>query len=307
MTKTELRSNIRGIFVLHVTPFSKAGGIDHEALRANIQRTLDEGAHGVVVGGTYAEYPSMSGDERVELFRTAVAATEERVPVVCCTAASSTAEAIDLTRRAKDVGADAAMITPPYVHEVRPQDIERHFAAIGDGVDLPVMIYRSTSIGVGIEPELMGRLAELPNIVAVKQGATDLHEQVRSLAAVDGNAAMLCGSDGVALASICLGYAGCSSTLSNFMTSEYVALFHEIQAGELAAARERFFRWQVLRNLMREVGQPAGVKAAMEILGYAAGSPRLPFGEVGDSVRHRIQDALERAGIASGGPARVRA
>lgn len=305
MSRPELQSRLKGIFALHVTPFDRRGRIDHSALTANIQRTLDEGVHGIVVGGTYAEYPSLTSVERVHLFRTAVTAAAGRVPVVCCTASSSTAEAIELTQKAAEVGADVAMITPPYVHEVRAADVERHFATINDSVDFPVMVYRSTSVGVGIDPELMGRLSTLSNVVAVKQGATELHEQVRSLAAVGDNAAMLCGSDGVALASLALGYPGCSSTLSNFMATEYVALYHEVEAGQLAAARKRFFRWQPVRDVMREIGQPSGVKAAMELVGYSAGVPRLPFGELSSSSRNRIREALEKAGIiASGRPAR---
>jgi len=307
VTKKELASKLKGIFVLHVTPFSKSGAIDHPALTANIQRTLDEGAHGIVVGGTYAEYPSLSRNERVELFHTAATAAAGRRPVICCTAASGTPEAIELTIEASESGADAVMVTPPYVHEVRNSDIERHFVAISETVECPIMVYRSTSIGVGIGPELLGTLAKLNNVVAVKQGATDLHEQVRSLAAVGTNAALFCGSDGVALPSLALGFAGCSSTLSNFMAAEYVALYRDVESGNLASARERFFRWQPLRDAMREVGQPSGVKAAMELLGYPAGSPRLPFGELPSGTREIVKEALSRAGVLTGKHPVVRA
>jgi len=290
---------LEGVFVLHATPFVGDGAIDVDGLRSNIEKTLAAGVHGVVVGGTYAEFPSLRREERIELFRQAVDVVAGRVPVVCCTAASATNEAIELTEAAADAGASAAMITPPYVHEVRPDDIVYHYRSIANAVSVPIMLYHSTSIGVHVGPELMARLVELDSIVAVKQGATDLHEQIRSLALVGERATMLCGSDGVVMGSLALGYGGCTTTLGNFMASEFVDLYNEMRRGELDAARARFRRWQPLRDVMREVGQPAGVKAAMALTGYATGAPRPPFCPVDEHQLGRIESALERSGLAS--------
>jgi 4-hydroxy-tetrahydrodipicolinate synthase len=294
------RVAMEGVFVLHATPFDENGDIDFDGVHSNIDKTVSAGINGVVVGGTYAEFPSLRREERVQLFRHAVDAVAGRVPVVCCTAASGTHEAIELSEAAAEAGASAAMITPPYVHEVRSEDIVYHFESIAKTVSLPIMLYHSTSIGVHLGPELMARLAELDAVVAVKQGATDLHEQVRSLALVGERATMLCGSDGVVLGSLALGYRGCTTTLGNFMAAEFVELYHEMQRGEVDAARARFQRWQPLRDVMREVGQPAGVKAAMALTGYAAGTPRPPFRQVDASQLARVESALERSGLASG-------
>lgn len=271
--------------------------VDLVSLRRNIDHFIDAGSHGIIVGGTYAEYPSLTESERRQLFAAAANVVAGRVPLVCCTAASGTLEAVALSEAARRAGADMVMVTPPYVAEVEPEDIRHHFETLCEAVDVPVMIYNSTSIGVHLSPEQIGELADLERIVAVKQGATDIHAQVRTLAAAGDKIAVMCGSDGTILGAMALGMPGCTSTLSNFMTAEYVSLYAEIQAGEWESARSRFYRWQPIRDFCRKYGQPAATKAALELVGLPSGPVRPPFRPLGDAAKQELRDALRQAGL----------
>ena len=297
MTTKDLMDRIRGIYVLAVTPMNADLSVDAASLRRNIDHFIGAGAHGIVVGGTYAEYPSLTESERRELFATAAGAVAGRVPLVCCTAASGTAEAVALSQAAKRAGADMVMVTSPYVSEVEPKDIRYHFEILCDAVDIPVMIYNSTSIGVHLSPEQIGELATLKGVAAVKQGGTDIHAQVRTMALAGDKIAVLCGADGTILGAMAVGMPGCSSTVANFMAAEYVALYGEIQAGEWDKARSRFYRWQPVRNFCRKHGQPASTKAALELVGLPSGPVRPPFRSLGDAAKQELRGVLCEAGL----------
>jgi 4-hydroxy-tetrahydrodipicolinate synthase len=294
----DLKNKLRGIYVLAITPMTQDGlALDLSALRRNMDYYIDSGAHGIIVGGTYAEYPSLSGDERKKLFAAAAEAVAGRVPLLCCTAASGTHEAIELSLAAKSAGANGVMVTPPYVAEVRPKDIHYHFQLLGEAADIPILIYNSASIGISLSPEDIVELAKLPQIAGVKQGATDLHALVRTVAYSGDTISVMCGSDGLILGALASGLPGCTSTNSNFMTSEFVALYNEFQRGEVELARERFYRWQPIRELARKYGQPAMVKAALEYVGLPSGPVRAPFRSLGEEAREEIGRTLKQIGI----------
>ncbi|GIP17671.1 dihydrodipicolinate synthase family protein [Paenibacillus montaniterrae] len=300
MKAAQLKAQLKGIYVLAITPFTADGSaIDEAALARNIDHYIAAGAHGIVVGGTYAEYPSMTAEERKALFRYAAQAVAGRVPLLCCTAASGTAEAIMLTEAAKEYGASGVMVTPPYVSEVRPTDIAYHFQLLNDAVDFPIFIYNSASIGVHLTPEEIKGLAELSNVAGVKQGATDLHALVRTQAYAGDKIAVMCGSDGLALGAIASGLAGCTSTNANFMASEFVALYEDIKAGRQEEAIERYYSWQPIRELAKKYGQPAMVKAALDIVGLPSGPVRAPFRSLDDAAREEIRQVLKQVGIIS--------
>lgn len=297
MSTTDLKDKLKGIYVLSITPMTDTLAFDPAALRRNIDHFIASGAHGIIVGGTYAEYPSLTSDERKQLFTAAADAVAGRVPLLCCTAASGTGEAIELADAAKQAGADGVMVTPPYVSEVRPQDILYHFELLNESTELPILIYNSASIGVHLSPEEIAKLAKLDNVAGVKQGATDLHALVRTVAYAGKDISVMCGSDGLILGGLASGLPGCTSTNANFMTSEFVALYNEFQQGDNARALERYYRWQPIRDLARKYGQPAMVKAAMELVGLSSGPVRAPFRTLGEEARADIARTLKQTGI----------
>ncbi|GIQ69954.1 dihydrodipicolinate synthase family protein [Xylanibacillus composti] len=279
-----LQAAMKGIYVLAITPMREDGSLDLDALRSNIETYLEAGVHGVVVGGTFAEYPSMSMEERAALFAAAAEAVGGKVPLICCTAASGTPEAIALTKAAKAAGADGAMITPPYVAEVGHADIKRHFESIIEAVPFPIMIYNSTSIGLNLSPEQLAELAELDYVIGVKQANTDLHVQAKTMALAGDKMSILNGSDGVILGALALGMHGCTSTLANLIPGDYVSLYKLVERGELAAARKLYYSWQPIRDFCKKHGQPAAIKTAMEVAGLKAGAVRVPFRSLGSEA-----------------------
>lgn len=293
----DLNSKLNGIYVLAITPMKNDFSLDMDALKRNIDHFIANGVNGVVVGGTYAEYPSLRIEERKVLFTTAVKAVKGRVPIICCTAASGTAEAIELTKFAKEVGADGVMVTPPYVSEVRSRDMIYHFEQLDAAVDIPILIYNSTSIGVHLTPQDIAELAKLKNVLGVKQGATDLHALVRTQAYAGNDISVMCASDGIILGALAIGYPGCTSTNANFMTSEFVALYNEVKNGELKKAQERFYRWQPMRDMATKYGQPAMVKVGMELMGLPSGPVRAPFRALDAAAKAEIEEALRKSGI----------
>ncbi|WP_223068642.1 dihydrodipicolinate synthase family protein [Paenibacillus caui] len=297
MSNTDFKNKLKGIYVLAITPMTDTLTFDPSALRRNIDHYIASGAHGIIVGGTYAEYPSLSISERQELFAAAAEAVAGRVPLLCCTAASGTGEAIQLTQAAKEAGADGVMVTPPYVSEVRPEDIYYHFQLLNEAAELPILIYNSASIGVHLSPEEIAKLAKLENVAGVKQGATDLHALVRTVAYSGDDISVMCGSDGLILGALASGLPGCTSTLANFMTSEFVALYNEFQQGLVERARDRYYRWQPIRELARKYGQPAMVKAALDIVGLPSGPVRPPFRTLGEEAVADIKRTLQETGI----------
>ncbi|MFT8708507.1 MAG: dihydrodipicolinate synthase family protein [Sporolactobacillus sp.] len=294
MADWKIKDRLKGVFVLAITPMKENGAIHFSALTRNINHFIDRGADGIVVGGTYAEYPSMTFEERKELFFVAAKTVKERVPLICCTAASGTSEAIELTKLAKEAGADGVMVTAPYVAEVEPDDIFYHFKQLNDAVDLPIFIYNSASIGITLSPELISRLADLPNVVGVKHGSTDMRELIRTQMLAGDRIAVMAASDSIMLGALALGLPGCTSTNANFMVDEFIALKNELNAGKLLEAQKRFYRWQPVWELAHKYGQPAMVKAALDIVGLPSGPVRAPFRSLDQTARQEIQDTLRK-------------
>ncbi|MGG0716237.1 dihydrodipicolinate synthase family protein [Robertmurraya massiliosenegalensis] len=293
----QLREKIRGIFVLALTPMKDDFSVDHQALKRNIEYYLNSGVHGIVVGGTYAEYPSLEVSERLAIFKTAIETVNKQVPVVCCTAASGTGEAIQLSLEAQKLGADLVMVTGPYVSEVSDKDVIYHFEQLNEHLDIPIMIYNSTSIGNTLSPDVLYEVGKLEKVICVKQADTNLHAQVRTIASSSENMSILCGSDGVMLGSLALGMPGCTSTLANFIPEEYVALYNEFIGGNLEAAQKRFYRWEPIRAFCRKYGQPAVAKAAMELLGLPSGPVRAPFRSLNNVEKEELNVVLETVGV----------
>ncbi|WP_080834299.1 dihydrodipicolinate synthase family protein [Cohnella massiliensis] len=297
MTTTDLKERLKGVYVLALTPMKEDFSFHAAALKRNIDHYIASGAHGIIVGGTYAEYPSLTTAERKELFSAAAEAVAGRVPLLCCTAASGTYEAIELGKAAKAAGADGVMVTPPYVSEVRAGDILHHFELLNEAGELPILIYNSASIGVHLSPEEIAVLAKLDNVAGVKQGAVDLHALVRTVAYAGGDISVMCGSDGLILGALASGLPGCTSTNANFMAREFVALYDEFRRGENDRALERYYRWQPIRELARKYGQPAMAKAAMELVGLPSGPVRAPFRTLGEEAKADIARTLRQVGI----------
>jgi 4-hydroxy-tetrahydrodipicolinate synthase len=296
----EMRLRLNGVYAILTTPFRDDWRLDLAGLERNVEAVLRGGVDGVLVGGGYGEFPSMSTEERSHLIREAVRMVAGRVPVIACTAHSSTLEALELTRAAEDAGADAAMLTPPYVTEVTDADVERHFATVASRVDLPLVLYNTPATGVILSTALVARLADLPTVVGIKQGVLDASEMATLVETVGDRLAVLCGSDTVMMVGLALGMAGVTSTNAAVFTDFILGAYRAARRGDWEAARRYHARWAPFRAFARRVGQPAAVKAALDLVGLAGGACRPPLHALGATARAELRAVLEAIGVVGG-------
>lgn len=274
--RDEALARVRGIFNITVTPFTSDGTVDKAAMRATIGRVLDLGYDGLLIGGTYGEFATMSAEERADLFRFVADEAGGRVPLLLCTAHSDVRVVSELTRLASGLGG-LPMVTPPYVSEVEDAHIEAFFRHIAPVSRTGIMIYNAPGIGITLSPALVERLAEIDGIVALKQG--DLAPAVvdRLAATVVGHIRVLAASDLVFPGTLLAGFDGFSSTNSCALPEIILETYRRLTAGDAAAAGALHRRWYPLRALARRFGQPQTTKAAMTARGWIGGHVRPPL------------------------------
>jgi 4-hydroxy-tetrahydrodipicolinate synthase len=269
-------SALKGIFNIVVTPFHKDGAFDFAALSENIERVIALGYDGLLIGGTYGEFATMTTDERAELFRRSMDAANKRVPVMLCSASSDVTIARNLTKLASDLGG-MPMVTPPFVSEVTDDQIYEFFADIAKYSKTGTIIYNAPGVGITLQPALIERIAALPGIIGMKQG--DL-----TPAAIDvlvgrlrGRIKLFCASDLSFLGPMAAGFDGISSTNACALPELILKSYRAIERGDVAAAGEGHRAWYPLREMIRRLGQPQTTKAVMNARGFKGGSVRRPL------------------------------
>lgn len=170
----ECRERLRGIFNITVTPFTASGAIDFPALRENIERVIGLGYDGLLIGGTYGEFPVMTVEERRELFHQVMACVDDRVAVMLCSASADPRDARELTLLASELGG-LPMVTAPFVSEITDQQIVSYFKEMAPLSKTGILVYNAPGIGITLSPALLEQLAEIPNVVGIKQGDLNPH------------------------------------------------------------------------------------------------------------------------------------
>lgn len=292
----------RGVIPALVTPFKADGAIDEGAFRANIERMLAAGCHGILVGGCTGEFWALTTDERKHLVTLAVDAVKRRGTVLAGTGAITTAEAIDLTRHAERAGADGALILPPYFVQPSADDIVEHYRAISAASGIPICLYNIPSVAANaLLPALVERLAEVPNVVAIKESSGDWHNFYRTLIAVEDRLRVFCGPSSVfGVAATALGAVGHIDCFPNFWTEPMVEMWRAAEAGEMAQARALQAKGRALTDLCIANGRNlyCSTKAAMNALGLPGGFPRLPLRPLDPAQDADLRRGLVRLGFA---------
>lgn len=280
-----------------ITPFAN-GGIDEDALQRLVEWHIAEGSHGIVPCGTTGESPTLSMAEDKRVVRLCVEAAAGRVPVIAGTGSNDTAAAIELTRNAKDAGADAALIVTPYYNKPTQEGLYQHYKAIHDAVELPILIYNipGRSI-VDMSVETMARLAKLPNIVGVKDATNDLQRPLATWLAIGDDFVQLSGEDGTALALRAQGGHGCISVTANVAPRLCARMHDAWDAGDTAEAIAINRRLAPLHAALFAETSPAPAKFAVSLLGHCEEKVRLPMVPVGEATRTLVRDAMVHAGL----------
>ena len=299
---TECRERLRGLFNITTTPFTADGAFDFRALARSIERVIGLGFDGILIGGTYGEFPAMSVTERVDLFRYVMDVVGDRVPVMLCSAGSDPRDVRALTELAGDLGG-LPMVTPPYVSEITDSQIVGFFREIAPLSKTGILIYNAPGIGITLSPALMERLADIEGVVGAKQGDLSPTAIDQIANRLGGRIRLFCASDLAFLGPMMAGFDGTSSTNSSAFPELILAAYRAIERGDAATARDLHRLWYPFRALARAYGQPQTTKAAMNLRGFDGGAMRPPLRDlepdeaarVGQVVRALASDA--RAGI----------
>jgi len=281
-----------------VTPMQPGGALDLPALRKLIDFHVDNGTAGIVIVGTTGESPTVDFDEHCELIRTSIEHAAARIPIIAGTGANSTSEAIALTRYAKSVGAAACLSVVPYYNKPTQEGLYRHFRAIAEAVDLPLMLYNVPGRTVAdLANDTVLRLAEVPGIVGLKDATSDLVRHVELRRRLAGREfGLYSGNDDTALAYMLLGGDGVVSVTANVAPRAMSEMCAAALAGDVAGARERNAQLMGLHARLFVESNPIPVKWALAEMGLIHNELRLPLTPLSPQCHDAVRAALRDAG-----------
>lgn len=289
-----MSSQLRGVLTALATPFTADGRIDESQLRFLIDRSIDGGVDGVVACGSTGEFAALTADERRLVIETVVEHTAGRVPVVAQTGATSTAEAIRMSRHAQECGADVLMLVAPYYEPLSVPETTGYFSAVAEAVGLPVMLYNYPSAtGVNLDPETVGKLArEVENIQYIKDSSGDMGQAIQLIHLHREHITTIIGADNLILAALTEGATAVMAGTANLVPREIVAVHRAFAAGDFAAARTEWNRIYPLIDAILSAPFVPAVKAALGALGHPIGTPRRPTADLDPASLARIEKHL---------------
>jgi 4-hydroxy-tetrahydrodipicolinate synthase len=290
-------ADLRGSMVALVTPF-KNGAVDEPALRALVKWQLAQGTDGLVPCGTTGEGATLTADEHVRVVRICVEEARGKAPVIAGCGTNSTRATIENVRRAKEAGADAALVVTPYYNKPTPEGLFRHFEAVAKQGGLPLVMYNVPSrTSVDMLPETIARCAKVPGIVAVKEasGAAPRVAEIRSLG-VPENFSILAGDDMFTLPTLATGGQGVISVVGNIAPADLAGLCDAFFKGDLGRARAAQIKFAPLVKAMFCETNPLPVKYALFRMGRIAHELRLPMVPISDAGAARVDAALRDYG-----------
>ena len=287
----------QGSMTALITPF-KDGKVDEDAFRSFVDWQIEEGTEAVIPCGTTGESPTLDHREHKMVTEICIDAVDGRVPVIAGTGSNSTKEAIDLTRHAKEAGAAAALVVTPYYNKPTQEGLYQHYKAINDAVDLPILIYNipARSI-VDMSVETMARLAELPNIVGVKDATSDLARPMQTRLAIGKDFCQISGEDATIVPFLAGGGAGCISVTANIAPRLCADQHKSWRDGDMPAVMEMQDRLMPLHMAMFCETSPGPVKYAAKLLGKCSEETRLPICEISETSKERVKHAMVGAGL----------
>lgn len=286
-----------GILTALITPF-RNNQVDEEALRILVERQVEAGVAGLVPCGSTGESATLSHTEHRRVVEIVLEAAAGRIPVVAGTGSNSTREAIELTSHAKDAGAAGALLLSPYYNKPTQEGIYDHYAEIAGATRFPLLIYNIPGrTASNVRPETIARLAELPEIVGVKEACGDIDQIAHVIAQCPSEFKVLSGDDALTLALLAVGGDGCISTTSNVAPEQMVALHHSWQSGDSAGALVLHQKLMPLFDALFCETNPIPLKAALALMGLIENEIRLPLTQLEQSHHTRLQLVLKETGV----------
>jgi 4-hydroxy-tetrahydrodipicolinate synthase len=290
---------IHGIIPPVATPMQANEDLDLPRLKWFLDELITAGVHGVFVLGTNSEFYALDEREKQEVIATAVAHVKKRVPVFAGTGAETTREVVRLTRMAEREGADGISVITPYFISPSQQEIHDHYRRIAENTSLPVLLYNnpSTCGGVKIDVETVARLAQIPNIVGVKDSSGDLQITNELIRAVPERFAVMMGRDTLIFPALMFGARGAVPATGNIAPKLLVEIYEKFRKGDLDGSKAAQLRLNPLRLALALGTAPGGVKAALALLGRSLGPCRSPVAALSPDRQEKMRLALRQAGL----------
>ncbi len=276
-----------------VTPFDHKGNIDFEKTTQLINYLISNGSDALVIAGTTGESPTLSTEEKLALFRHSVKVVDGRVPVVAGTGSNNTYASIELTKKAEEIGVDAIMIVAPYYNKPNQEGLYQHFKTIAESTELPVMLYNIPGRSViNMSVDTIVRLAELPNVVALKDASGDLDAMTAIIAQTGDDFALYSGDDGLTLPVLAIGGTGIISVASHIIGNEMQEMVKLYESGNPKEAAKIHQRIVPVMKSLFAAPSPTPVKTALQLKGLDVGSVRLPLVPLTEEERQTLVSTL---------------
>jgi 4-hydroxy-tetrahydrodipicolinate synthase len=292
----------QGLYVALVTPFTHDGSVNRDALRRLVQFHIEQGTDGLVVCGTTGESACLSAEEQAEVLDLAMSEAAGRIKIVAGAGARSTRRTEKNVKAAREAGADGALVVTPYYNKPGQEGLYRHFRAVAECCDIPIMLYNVPSrTGVDLLPETVVRLAELPNIKAIKEATADIDRLTNLVRLCSDKIDVLSGHDPNLLPALSVGCNGIVSVAGNLIPHDLKELFRLFEAKEMSAAVNLHQRLFGLCRALAVETNPVPIKEALNLLGWEVGSVRPPLAPISDTNRARLKKSLLDYGFQEAG------
>lgn len=282
-----------GCITALVTPFKSNLEVDYKKLLSLIDYQVRAGVQGIVLVGTTGESPTLTDEEKVRIFKTAVKGFKKRITLIGGTGTNDTAKSIKLTKMAKSIGLDGALIVTPYYNKPTQTGLFQHYKAIADVVNIPQIIYNVPGrTGVSIAPETVAKLSGLKNIVAIKEASGSLEQiaQIKALCEIT----ILSGDDGLTFPIMCLGGKGVISVTGNVVPRDMAEMTSAFNSGDIAKAKRLHYKLAPLNKALFLESNPIPVKAALKMLGRLNGRMRLPLTAMSADNAAKLKSVLQQ-------------
>ncbi len=291
-------NTFRGAFVAIVTPFID-GELDEQGLIDLIEFNIENGTHGIVPCGTTGESATMSHEEHHRVVELTIKTVKGRVPILAGTGSNSTSESIELTRHAREAGADGALMITPYYNKPSQEGLYRHFKKVAEVVDIPIVLYNVPGrTSINMLPDTVARCAAIPNIVGIKEASADLKQVSEVIMGCPDDFAVMSGDDFTSMPQAAIGGAGVISVTSNVDPKSMAEMMDAALAGDLKRARELHYRLFPLMQAMFFDTNPVPAKTALELMGkIKSGAPRLPMYQMNDAALGKLKKVMTDYGL----------
>jgi dihydrodipicolinate synthase len=288
-----------GTIVAMVTPFTKNNEIDEKGIRENISYLIENGVDGILAAGSTGESATLSHDEHRKLLDILIDEVDGRVTTIAGAGSNSSKEALGLVKHAEDIGADGALVITPYYNKPQQNGLYEHYNMVTDSTNIPVIVYNEPSrTGTDIDVDTIGKVAQLDNIVAIKEGSPDLDKVSKIIKKIDEidekcEFAVLSGNDNITLPMIALGAKGVMSVVANLDPTRMGQLVNYALGGDFKTASKVHYELYDLMKVLFIETNPVPVKTALNMMGRPAGDVRMPLAPLNEENKVKLKEVLE--------------